>query len=208
MELNLTIPQDISNLQLPDPALLNFYKDLGKRIFWINDTIDEDALSLIQYIIHWNIEDKDIKVEERKPIYLLFHSPGGDLTVQTAISDAIGLSITPIIGVAVGQVASAAAYIFLHCHKRFALSNAVFLFHKGQITASGNANDMITLFEDYQQELQMLAKIIKEHTKYTTEDIETHLSSDWYIRTKEAKEYGVIDEIITDISCFYRNQSV
>ena len=203
----LVIPNNVENLQLPDPSLLNFYKDLENRTYWIDDEINDYSLDLIQYIIRWNIEDKDIPEKERKPIFLLFHSPGGDLTVHSAISDIISISKTPIIGIAIGEVASAAAYIFLMCHKRYALSSAVFLFHKGSIAASGNANDILTLIEDYQQQLNLLSTKIGEHTKYSIEDIEAHLATDWYIRTEEALQYGVIDEIITDISYFYKNQS-
>lgn len=203
----VVVPRNIENLELPDPSLLNFYKDLENRIYWVDDEINDYSLDLIQYIIQWNIEDQGIPVEERQPIRLLFHSPGGDLTVHSAISDIISLSETPVYGIAIGEVASAAAYIFLMCHKRYALPNAVFLFHKGSIAASGNANDIMTLIADYQQQLQMLADKIGEHTRYTVEDIESHLTTDWYIRTEEAKKYGVIDDIITDISYFYKTRS-
>ncbi len=203
----LIVPPSVENLDLPDPSLLNFYKDLENRIYWIDDEINEYSLDLIQYIIRWNTEDKEIPIEQRKPIRLLFHSPGGDLTVHSAISDIISLSKTPIIGIAIGEVASAAAYIFLMCHKRYALPSAVFLFHKGSIAASGNANDILTLIEDYQQQLNLLAEKIGQQTSYSIEDIESHLTTDWYIRTEEALKYGVIDGIIDDISCFYKNQS-
>ena len=203
----LIVPPSVENLELPDPSLLNFYKDLENRIYWIDDEINEYSLDLIQYIIRWNTEDKEIPIEQRKPIRLLFHSPGGDLTVHSAISDIISLSKTPIIGIAIGEVASAAAYIFLMCHKRYALPSAVFLFHKGSIAASGNANDILTLIEDYQQQLNLLAEKIGQQTSYSIEDIESHLTTDWYIRTEEALKYGVIDGIIDDISCFYKNQS-
>lgn len=201
------LPEDISNLQLPEPSLVNFYRDLENRTYWINDEIDNYSLDLVQYIIRWNIEDKDIPKEERHPIYLLFYSPGGDLGIHSTISDIIMLSETPIIGIAIGEVASAAAYIFLMCHKRYALPSAVFLFHKGSIAAKGNADDILGLIEDYQQQLQLLADKISKHTTYTMEDIESHLMSDWYIRSDEAKKNGVIDGIVTDISYFYKTRS-
>ena len=48
-----------------------------------------------------------------------------------------------------GVAASAAAYIFLSCHKRYMLKDAYFLFHKGSIGFQGNATDVLTLIEDY-----------------------------------------------------------
>ena len=97
----ILLPNEVENLQLPDPSLLNFYKDLENRIYWLDDEINTYSLDLIQYIVRWNTEDSNIPIEERKPIKLLFHSPGGDLTVHSAISDIISLSKTPIVGIAI-----------------------------------------------------------------------------------------------------------
>ncbi|MBQ2176541.1 MAG: ATP-dependent Clp protease proteolytic subunit, partial [Alphaproteobacteria bacterium] len=73
---------------------------------------------IIHYILRWNREDRNIDDIDRKPIYLMFNSPGGNIDAQAAICSAIELSKTPVIGVAIGMVASAASLIFLSCHCR------------------------------------------------------------------------------------------
>ena len=61
---------------------------------------------------------------------------------------------------------------------------------------------MFLLLDNIYPELDLL-----KLGRYTVEDIESHLTTDWYIRTEEAKKYGVIDDIITDISYFYKTRS-
>ena len=87
---------------MPDDSLLNFYEGIEQRIFWINDEINVYSLNLIHYILKWNKEDEGIAPAERKPIRLLFFSPGGDLDVNYSIIDIIRLSKTPIIGINLG----------------------------------------------------------------------------------------------------------
>lgn len=115
-KLIVPIPE-IANHQLPDASLLQFYNDLENRIYWIDDEINTYSYDLIQYILKWNREDKDIPISERKPIRLIFCSPGGDLDVEEAIVSMINLSKTPIYGIAISCVASAASLIYLSCHK-------------------------------------------------------------------------------------------
>ena len=112
--LGIIIPREVENLHLPDDSLLNFYEGLEERVFWINDEINIYSLNLIHYIMKWNKEDKDLPIEQRKPIKLFFFSPGGDIDTNYAIIDTIKLSKTPVVGVNIGQCASAAAFIYLY----------------------------------------------------------------------------------------------
>ena len=194
------VPTNVANQQLPDEELLAFYQDLENRILWIDDEISDLSLLYVKNILRWNREDKDIPVEERKPIKLLFHSVGGDLDVQAMMSNIITLSKTPIIGVAMGMVASAAAYIFLNCHKRYMLPSSYFLFHKGSIGVSGDANNVLSLIEDYQEQLNILVKKIVGKTEFTEEEVLDNIGVDWYVRSTEALEKKVVDKVVDDIS--------
>ena len=147
--ITLNIPKSISNLQLPDPELATYYKDLDNRILWIDDEINEYSLEYARLILRWNDEDKKKKPEKRKPIKLLFFSPGGDLDVNNTLIDVISLSKTPIWGINMGRCASAAAFIFLSCHKRFMLPNGYFLFHQGSGTFSGSYLEVCAQMQDY-----------------------------------------------------------
>ena len=130
-ELLLNIPKNAENLQLPDPALLTFYKDLENRVFWLEEDISEYTLELGRYILRWNKEDKDTPIEERKPIKIIMFSCGGDLDVSNTLIDIITLSKTPVIGINAGRAMSGAAFIFLSCHTKKVLKNGYFLLHQG-----------------------------------------------------------------------------
>jgi len=197
------IPGNIDNLGLPDPDLLNQYIDLENRTIWIDDEINLFTLSVIQYIVYWNRADKDIPIEERKPIKLLFYTQGGMLDVYNSVADIIELSKTPIYGINMGVCASAGAFIFLSCHKRFMLPNSYFLFHKGSIGFNGNATDVLSLIEDYQEQLELLVQSVVAKTDFSEEEMADKIMSDFYVRAPLAKEKGVVDEIVEDINILF-----
>lgn len=197
--VNVLIPHEAANLQLPDEELLNYYTDLENRILWIDDEICDLSLLYVRNILNWNRQDRDIPIDQRKPIKILFHSVGGDVDMQDMISSIISLSKTPVIGIAMGMVASAASYIFLHCHKRYMLKTSYFLFHKGSIGVNGNATDVLSLMADYEKQLEILVNRIIEMTTFTSKEVFDNMSKDWYIRSSLALEKGVVDGIIEDI---------
>lgn len=198
-DIFLNIPQEVANLALPDPELLTFYKDLDKRIFWLEDEVSTHTLEIIRKILEWNREDEDKPIEERKPIKLFFFSPGGDLDVNYALIDTIKMSKTPIYGINVGRCCSAAAYIYLSCHKRFMLPNAYFVFHQGSGHFSGSYAEIISQIQDYQEQVNELSNFMKEMTSFTEEEISENIVTEWYIRKDEALEKGVCHEIVKDI---------
>lgn len=200
--LFVSIPEEVANLQLPDPELLEFYKNIDNRMYWIDSEIDNYSLELIKYILTWNGEDKKlcIPIEQRKPIKLFFFSPGGDIDINYALIDTIELSQTPIIGINIGQCASAAAFIFLSCHKRYMLPHSYFLFHQGSGTIAGNFGEICAQMQDYQQQVDELAAFMIKHTNYTKEEIEDNIVNEWYVRKDEALNKRVCDGIIDDIS--------
>ena len=197
--LGIIIPRGVENLQLPDDSLLNFYEGLERRVFWINDEINVYSLNLIHYIMKWNQEDLGTPVEKRKPIKLLFFSPGGDIDANYAIIDTIKLSKTPIVGINIGQCASAAAFIFLSCHQRYMLSHSYFLFHQGSGQLSGTFAEIYAQMEDYQAQVEELASFMAKHTLYTEEEIAEKIVNEWYIRKDEAIEKGVCQKVIDNI---------
>lgn len=200
-ELVIGITEDLFNVKLPNSYLLKYYEDLKHRTFWISDEINDDLMyELSHYIIKWNREDKDIPEMDRKPIYLLINCQGGDLDAYASICSMIELSKTPVIGVAMGLVASAASLIYLSCHARFALKSSYFILHKGSAALSGDFDNIMNSIDDYKREVEKMANHILEHSNYTREEVESHIGRDWYIRAPEALEKGLVDQIITDIN--------
>lgn len=199
----IIIPNGVDNLALPDPDLLNQYIDLQNRTIWIDDEINLFTLSVIQYITYWNRNDKDILIEDRKPIKLFFYTQGGMLDIYNSVADVIELSKTPIYGINMGVCASAGAFMFLSCHKRFMLPNAYFLFHKGSIGFSGSATDVLSLIEDYQEQLDLLVQSVVAKTDFTEEEMAEKITSDFYVRAQLALEKKVVNEIVEDIEVLF-----
>lgn len=191
---------DSANLQLADPSLVNFYSDLQNRVYWLTEEIGECTLDLVQYITRWNREDREIPIENRKPIRIVIDCGGGSLSVSETLSNIIKMSKTPIYSIALGFVASGASVVHLSCHKKFALPNSVFVLHKGSCSGvSGTYDEIVSFAKDYEKQIEMLMTFYTENTKYTEEEIEENIQTDWYIRIDEALEKGLVDEVITDI---------
>ena len=191
---------DSANLQLADPSLVNFYSDLQNRVYWLTEEIGECTLDLVQYITRWNREDRGIPVKDRKPIRIVIDCGGGSLSVSETLSNIIKMSKTPIYSIALGFVASGASVVHLSCHKKFALPNSVFVLHKGSCSGvSGTYDEIVSFARDYEKQIEMLMTFYTENTKYTEEEIEENIQTDWYIRMEEALEKGLVDEVITDI---------
>lgn len=203
-EFVLPILHNPANMQLADPTLVNFYEDLSNRVYWLDDEINNYTLDLVQYITKWNREDKGIPVEDRKPIRIVVDSPGGHLSVSETVSNIIKMSKTPVYGIALGTVASGASVIYLSCHKRYALPNSVFVLHKGGCSGvSGTYDEIVAFARDYEKQMETLINFYIDNTKYTEEEIEENIQTDWYIRTEEALEKGIVDELVNDIDIFY-----
>ena len=201
--MSIILPKEAANLQLPDPELRNFYVDLEHRVFWLDEEVTPYLLELIKYIIQWNAEDMCTPIEKRLPIRIYFFSPGGDLDINYALIDTIKMSKTPIYGINIGQCASAAAYIFLSCHKRFMLPHAYFIFHQGSGTISGTFEQICAQMEDYQNQVEELSGFMLEHTDYSDEEVASKIVGEWYVRKDEAIQKGVVHEIINDISMLF-----
>ena len=202
-ELALPIMPDVANLQLADPSLVNFYSDLSNRVYWLNDEINNYTFDLVQYITRWNREDKGKPIEERTPIRIIIDCGGGHLSVSETVSNIIKMSKTPVYGIALGYVASGASIIYLSCHKKYALSNSVFVLHKGSCSGvSGTYDEIVAFARDYEKQMETLIDFYIKNTKYTEEEIDENIQTDWYIRIEEAQEKGLVDEVITDIDIF------
>lgn len=200
--LSIAIPQNVENMQLPNPELLTFYKNYEDRILWIDDEINDYSIEYAKYIMQWNKEDKEkgMKKEDRKPIKLLFFSPGGDLDVNNMLVDTITLSETKVIGINCGMAASAACFIFLSCHERYTMPNAQFLIHKGAGNFSGSYDIVVAAIMNYQREIENLGNFVLSRTTIPEDLFYEHFATDWYLDADEAIKYGLCSRKIKNLS--------
>lgn len=199
--LDIAIPENVENMQLPSPELLTFYKNFEDRILWIDNEINDYSIEYAKYIIQWNRDDKlaGIKKEDRKPIKLLFFSPGGDLNINNMLVDTIALSETKVIGINCGMAASAACFIYLSCHERLTLPNAQFLIHQGAGSFEGTYDIVVSAITNYQKEIENLGKFVLSRTNIPENVFYENFITDWYIDANEAIKYGLCSKIITSL---------
>lgn len=195
-----SLPNELLNSNLPDPALVNFYHNIEDRILWLDCDVDDVFLEYGKFIIQFNREDKGIPAEQRKPIKLLFFSHGGDLDINNAMIDVIKASVTPVYGYNMGIAESAGCFIFMSCHKRYAMPNSSFLIHKGSGMFGGSHDEVVAQVLEYQRKIDELSKYILDHSTIPAETLDELLSTEWFVTAKEAhEEYGFVDAIITSL---------
>lgn len=152
-------------------------------------------------IMQWNFEDKqnNVPIKNRKPIKVIFFSPGGDLEVNNCLVDTIQLSTTEVIGVNVGMAASSGCFIYLACHKRYTFPTAEFLLHRGAGQFAGTYNDVVAAIVNYQRQIEELENFVMSRTTIPKDIFDENFANDWYLSAKEAVQYGIAEKIITSL---------
>ena len=201
--LDIAIPESVENLQLPNASLITYYKNLEKRILWLDSEVDDYFLEYGKYILQWNQEDLGKTQEERTPIRLLFFSPGGSLDINNAMIDIIKQSKTKVIGINMGIAQSAGAFIYLACHERLTMQKACFLLHRGQGKFQGTYDEIICQVMEYQRQMEELEKYVLDNTNIDEETFNNNFGSEWFISAKEALDFGIAHKIINDIDEIY-----
>ena len=198
-EIAVMLPQNIENLQLPAPELVTYYKNDNNRTFWIEDEIGDGLFEYSKQILRFNQEDRDIPVEERKPIKFFIDSPGGDLETMLAFIGLVGISKTPIWMINAGIAYSAAGLILMSGHKRFALPNSQCLIHTGSGQLGGTFDQTTEQMKNYKQMVEKMKNFIISHTNIDQKLFNKNKSKDWFITTDEQLELGIVDKIVNDL---------
>ena len=197
--MQIAIPQSIENLQLPNPELVTYYRNLENRVIWIDYGVDESILEISKLIMYFNKLDKDIPIEDRQPIKLLLYSYGGDGQACFSLLDIIALSKTPVWTINMGVAMSAGLLILLAGHKRFCLKNSTALAHSGSGGTQGSYESTEAQMKDYRHFVQMMREYIIEKTKIDQKLMNKKKSQEWYIYASEQVELGIVDKIIDDL---------
>lgn len=190
-----------ANLQLPDPSLLSFYKQLEERILWVDYEIDESLLDVTKQILLWNIEDKGFKVEDRIPIKIFIFSPGGNLAETMHACSIIQASKTPIYTYNMGLAMSGGFLLLISGHEghRYTLPYARAMTHSGSGFVGGTTSQARDAMDDYQAQVDDMTDFILKNTGISKQQFSKRRDRDWYMGAEEQVKYGVVDNIITDI---------
>ncbi len=189
------IPTVVEKTKNGERAYDIYSRLLKERIIFLGTTINDDvANSVIAQILFLASQstEKDIK------IYI--NSPGGSVTAGMAIYDTMQYVKCDVSTICVGMAGSMAAVLLAAgSHgKRFALPNSEILLHQVMGGARGQASEIEITARQILKIKDRLNKIIAKHTKQPLEKIQKDTDRDFYLSSKEAKDYGVIDEVISD----------
>ncbi len=193
------IPENLENIKLPDPSLLQFYKNVQDRVIWIDFSIDDNLLDVVKLIIEINKRDAGIPSEDREPIKICIFSYGGNIDSTFTMIDVCRLSKTPIITINFGVAMSAGILIFLAGHKRLTFNWSQFLIHSGSGGAAGTYEQTEAAMQNYKKAIEIMRKYILERTNIDTKLFNRNKSKEWYIYAEESLSLGICDKIIDDI---------
>lgn len=197
--MNYTIPEEITTLKIPNPILVDHYKDWDERAIYIDYDIDESLFAVTKQILSYNRADKNIPVKERKPIHIYIHSYGGDLHQTNALISTMLASKTPIITVNMGVAMSAGFIILLAGHKRYAMKYAQGMCHQGSGGATGTYDQMEEQQKNYKKLIDGMRSYILERTSIDSKTFGKNKSKDWYMSADEMLEYGVVGKVVDSL---------
>ena len=167
---------------------------LKDRIVFLGTPIDDAVGNLIMaQLLHLESEDPD------KDVNLYINSPGGDVSALLAIYDTMQYIKCDVSTIVMGLAASAAAVLLLAgaAGKRFALPNARVLLHQPHGGAQGQAVDIEIQAKEIMRLRALLEQIISGHTGQPLEKVTKDTDRDFILTAQEAKDYGIVDEILS-----------
>jgi ATP-dependent Clp protease protease subunit len=167
---------------------------LKENIIFIGTPIDDTVANLIcAQLLHLESENPD------KDINIYINSPGGDVLALMAIYDTMQFVKPDIMTICFGQAASAAAVLLAAGTpgKRLALPHARILIHQPYAGAQGQATDIELAAREILRIRSLLEEVLSFHTGQTQEKIHRDTDRDFVMSAGEAKDYGIIDEVIS-----------
>ncbi|HEY2427327.1 MAG TPA: ATP-dependent Clp protease proteolytic subunit [Acidimicrobiales bacterium] len=193
---NYYVPNVVENTPRGERGMDLYSRLLREHIIILGTPIDDTIANLVcAQLLYLQYENAD------RDINLYINSPGGDITALFAIYDTMQLVKNPIATWCYGQAASAAAVLLAAGApgKRFALPHSRILLHQPYGGVGGQATDIEIQAKEILRMREMLEHILADHTGQTLERVHKDTDRDFIMGATEAKEYGIIDEIISGV---------
>jgi ATP-dependent Clp protease, protease subunit len=190
---NYIVPTVIEQTNRGERAFDIYSRLLKDRIIFLGTPIDDTVANLVMaQLLHLESEDAD------KDINLYINSPGGEITGLFAIYDTMQFIKPEIATYCMGQAASAAAVLLAAGTKgkRHCLPHARILIHQPYSGAGGQASDIEIQAKEITRMRELLERVLAHHTGQTMEKIRKDTDRDFIMNADEAKDYGIVDEVI------------
>jgi len=190
---NYLIPMVIEQTNRGERSFDIYSRLLQERIIFLGNEIEDNIANVVMaQMLHLDAEDPE------KDIQLYINSPGGAITSALAIYDTMQFIKSPVSSICIGQAASAAAVLLLAGEKgkRFALPNSRVLLHQPSGGVQGTSMDVEIQTREMVRLRKVLNEIIAKHTGQDIKKIAKDTERDFILSAEEAKEYGIVDEVI------------
>ena len=191
---NYLVPTVVEQTNRGERAYDLYSRLLKENIIFLGTPIDDAVANLIcAQLIHLESDNPD------KDINIYINSPGGDITALFAIYDTMRFIKPDLSTICFGQAASAAAVLLAAGAKgkRLALPHTRVLLHQPWGQAGGQATDVELAAKEILRMRTLLDEILSRHTGQPVERIHKDTERDFVLSAEEAKEYGIIDEVIS-----------
>ncbi|WP_270344785.1 ATP-dependent Clp endopeptidase proteolytic subunit ClpP [Enterococcus thailandicus] len=191
------IPTVIEQSSRGERAYDIYSRLLKDRIIMLSGQVTDDlANSIIAQLLFLDAQDSE------KDIYLYINSPGGSVTAGMAIYDTMNFVKADVQTIVMGMAASMGSFLLTAGTKgkRFALPNAEIMIHQPLGGAQGQATEIEIAARHILQIRERLNKILAERTGQPLEVIEKDTDRDNYMTAQQAKDYGLIDEVMENNS--------
>lgn len=191
------IPFVIEKSGREERAMDIYSRLLKDRIVFLGSAItDEVANSVVAQLLFLQAEDP------KATVHLYLNSPGGSVTAGLAVYDTMQFISCDVATYCVGQCASMAAVLLAAGTKgkRNALPNARILIHQPMAGMEGSAEDIMIHAKEFSKIKERLNRILLKHTGHPLEKIERDTDRDRFMSAEEARDYGLIDNVIERIT--------
>ena len=189
------IPTVIEQSSRGERAYDIYSRLLKDRIIMLSGPIDDNtANSVIAQLLFLDAQDSE------KDIYIYINSPGGSVSAGLAIYDTMNFIKADVQTIAMGMAASMGSFLLTAGEKgkRFALPNAEIMIHQPLGGAQGQATEIEIAARHILQTRERLNKILAKRTGQPMEVIERDTDRDNYMTAQQAKDYGLIDEVMVN----------
>ena len=188
------IPMVVEQTNRGERAYDIYSRLLKDNIIFVGTPVDDNVANLvIAQLLYLMAEDPN------RDISLYINSPGGSITAGLAIYDTMQFVKNDLTTICIGQAASMGALLLASGTpgKRFTLPNSRILIHQPSVSGlSGQATDIDIQARELLRMREMTNEILARHTGQKVERIEKDVERDFIMGAEQAKEYGIIDEII------------
>jgi len=191
---NHLVPTVVEQTNRGERAFDLYSRLLKENIIFLGTPIDDTVANLVcAQLLHLESENPE------RDINIYLNSPGGDITALFAIYDTMSYIKPDITTICFGQAASAAAVLLAAGtpDKRLALPHARILLHQPYAQSQGQATDIELAAKEILRMRELLEQILADHTGQPIDKIHDDTDRDFVLTAEEAKEYGIIDEVIT-----------